>query len=519
MKEKFYITTPIYYVNDEPHIGHTYCTIAADVIARYQRLKDKEVFFATGTDEHGEKVEQSAKERNMSAQEHVDEISQKWKELWKELKITNDDFIRTTQERHKKVVQYLVQKWYEQKDIYKSKYKGWYCTTCETFWIESQLQEKKCPNPWCGKELRWVEEENYFFKLSRFQKDILKYLEENKEFVEPQIRYNEVYQFVKRGLEDVCISRRGLKWGIPLPFDQKYVLYVWIDALINYLTVCGFLQEEEKFKRFWPADVHLIGKDILRFHAIIWPAMLIASNLPLPKKIFATGFWNVEGEKMSKSKGNVIKPKELLEEICRELNISFDISLDLLRYFLLREVHFGLDGNFTKDALFSRYNSELADELGNLLMRTLSMIKKYQEGRILKKEDVQEPDRRIEILTAKTVDLVEKYFENFQFSFALIEIWNLIKTANRYIEEVAPWNLAKEKKFARLSTVLYILSDILIRISIMIEPVMPYTANCLRNQLGLGLEEKNLWNLLKEKEILPYNLQIGAISPLFPKKK
>jgi methionyl-tRNA synthetase len=445
----------------------------------------------------------------------VDEISNRWKQLWQELKITNDDFIRTTEERHIKVVQYLITKWYENQDIYKDKYKGWYCTACETFWIETQFEEKKCPNSWCGRELKWVEEENYFFKLSKFQEKILKHLENNKDFVKPEIRYNEVYQFVKRGLEDICISRRGLKWGIPLPFDEKYVLYVWIDALINYLTVCGFLEDEEKFKKFWPADLHLIGKDILRFHAIIWPALLLASNLPLPKKIFATGFWNVEGEKMSKSKGNVIKPKELLEKISQELEISPEISLDLLRYFLLREIHLGTDGNFTQDSLFARYNSELADDLGNLLMRTLSMIKKYQNGKILKGEiniDMQN-------LTFNTIELVEKYFDNLEFSFGLIEIWNLIKSANRYIEESAPWNLAKENKLENLKTVLYTLSDILSRISIMIEPVMPQTAISLRKQLGLELKGENLWKYLKEKKIIPKESQIGQIFPLFPKKK
>lgn len=473
-KQSFYITTPIYYPSAKLHIGHAYCTTIADSIARYKRLSDFDVFFLTGSDEHGQKIEQKAQEEGVTPIEYVDKIVAGFQNLWERLNISNDDFIRTTQKRHEEVVQEVFKRIYAKGDIYKGAYKGLYCTPCESFWLERQLEDGKCPD--CHREVKEVEEEAYFFKLSKYEDRLLKYIEENPDFIQPVSRRNEMINFIKQGLEDLCISRTSFDWGIPVPIDEKHVIYVWFDALTNYLTPIGFLSDQEKFNKFWPADLHLVGKEIVRFHTIIWPIILMALDLPLPKKVYGHGWLVVDGDKMSKSKGNVVDPIALIDEF----------SADAIRYFLLREINLGQDGNFSRDALISRINSDLANDLGNLLHRTLSMINKYNKGVLEQPGEIREVDNALIQDAQKTITDYKNLMDNMKLSDSIKLVWSFISRTNKYIDETTPWVLGKdETRKAELNRVLYDLVESLRAISVMVEPFIPTTARRIWSQLNL----------------------------------
>lgn len=503
-KNKFYITTPIYYSNSEPHIGTVYTTIVADTFARFYRLKDYDVFFLTGLDEHGQKLARTAQEKGYSPQEYVDMMSLKFIETWKKIGITNDDFIRTTEKRHEEVVQKVFQKLYEEGYLYKGSYAGWYCTPCETFFQKEELKEGNCPQ--CGRPVEWLEEETYYFKLSAFAEPLLKYIEEHPEFVYPESRKNEVISFIKSGLKDISATRTTVKWGIPVPFDPKHTVYVWFDALVNYISALGYLSNDQtKFERYWPADVHLIGKDILRFHAIIWPAILMALKIPLPKTVLAHGFWTIKGGKISKSKGNKVDPHELI-------NIY---GVDALRYFLLREVPLGLDGEYSDEAFHRRYHSDLANDLGNLLNRVLTVAEKYTNGIVPEPKDLKEVDQTLIKKTEETTQKVDEFMASFNPANALSSIWELIQDANRYIDQQAPWNLASSGDKDRLDTVIYTLLETLRRISILISPFLPNTAEEIQRQLGYK-DVQFAWDLIKDVKI-PSNQKLNKGKILFPK--
>lgn len=472
--KKFYVTTPIYYVNDVPHIGHAYTTIAADILARWHRIKGKETFFLTGLDEHGQKIADAALEKGLTPQKLVDSLAPRFKEAWKKLNISNDDFIRTTEERHQKVVFEIIKKIYENGDIYKGEYEGWYCIPCESFWTELQLVEGKCPE--CGREVKKLKEETYFFKLSKYQQKLLDFYNQNPNFVVPETRKNEMLSRIKEGLKDVSITRTTVKWAIPFPFDENHYIYVWIEALINYISALGY--PSEKFKKFWPADVEIMGKEINWFHSVIWPAMLFSAGIEPPKKNFIHGWWTVEGNKMSKSLGNVIDPNEMVDKY----------GADAFRYYLFREVPFGQDGDFSEKSLINRYNSELADTLGNLVNRVIVLVEKNFDGIVPKPS---KKDRLAE-LALDTPKKVSSSMENFQFHNALNDIWYLISEANKYINENKVWKIKDKQK---LGGILYNLLETLRFISILIRPFIPETAEKIIGQLGL--EKKFFFKDLK----------------------
>ncbi len=478
----FYITTPIYYPSGKLHIGHSYTTVAADTVSRYKRLKGYDVMFLTGTDEHGQKIQRKAEEMGVTPQQYVDEIVAGINELWKLMKITNDRFIRTTDKYHEKAVQNIFKKLYDQGDIYKSEYEGWYCTPCESFWTKTQLSEGKCPD--CGREVELTKEESYFFKISKYQDRLIKHIEENPEFIQPVSRQNEMLNnFLRPGLEDLCVSRTTFNWGIPVTFDEKHVVYVWIDALSNYITALGYMADDpsyggksDDYSKYWPASVHLVGKEIVRFHTIIWPAMLMALGEPLPKQIFGHGWLLLEGGKMSKSKGNVVDPVILIQKY----------GLDAIRYFLLREVPFGSDGVFSNEALINRINSDLANDLGNLVSRTVAMIDKYFGGAIPAEQLEGQFDDELKRVVMETPQKVEDLLDKLQFSSALTEIWKAVSRTNKYIDETTPWVLAKdEANKPRLAAVMYNLAEALRIVSILIQPFMPETPGIIWEQLGL----------------------------------
>ena len=474
-KPSFYITTPIYYPSDNLHIGHAYCTTIADSIARYRRAAGYDVFFLTGSDEHGQKIQRKAEEKGVTPLQYVDAIVANFKLLWEKLGISNDDFVRTSEKRHEKVVQEIMQKIYDQGDIYKKNYEGLYCVPCESYWLERQLVDGKCPD--CGRPVEKMKEESYFFKLSKYQDQLLEYIEQNPDFIQPVSRRNEMINFIKQGLEDLCITRTTFDWGIKVPFDDKHVVYVWFDALLNYFTGVGYGADEEKFKKFWPASLHLVGKEIVRFHTIIWPIMLMAMGAELPKQVYGHGWLVVEGDKMSKSKGNVIDPLSLIDEF----------GADAIRYFLLREINLGSDGNFSRDALITRINADLANDLGNLLHRTVSMIEKYHGGKIHKTAVADELDADLISLAAQTVESYQYAMDNMEINTAIKSVWSLISRTNKYIDETGPWLLAKdEAKAARLQAVMYNLAEVLRIVAILIAPFVPHTSPKIYKQLGLA---------------------------------
>ena len=504
MKKKFYITTAIDYPSAPPHIGHAYEKVCADVIARWHRKIGDDVFFSTGTDEHGQKIQRCALKSNEQPDKFVEKMSKKFIDLWGKLNISYDSFIRTTQRGHIEIVRSIFKKIYEKGDIYKGEYEGLYCVDCETFYTARDLKGGLCPIH--KRKVEKIKEESYFFKMSRYQQKILEYIQNNKGFIQPQMRRNEIINRIKEGVRDLSISRCSFKWGVPLPVNGRHTIFVWFDALLNYISVLGY--PEEKFKRYWPADVQLIGKDILWFHTVVWLAILLAADIELPRKVFVHGFINIKGEKISKSKGVAVDPVQLVDKY----------GTDALRYFLLREIPFGEDGDFSEDALIKRINGDLANDLGNLLHRSLTMMEKYFQGVVPKPGPGDAFDKP---LISRFKDLPKKYsqaMEDLEFGRALDSIWSLINAANKYIEDVKPWNLSRQNSFARLGTVVYNLARVLRLVAILVYPFIPATSSKMLKALGLeiNLEQAAFEDLLAGASFPP-GTKVNKGEPLFPR--